>query len=369
MNNKKKKEHLKIVMFGQKTIPSRDGGVEIVVEELATRLVEKGNQVIVLNRKRKNCLKQKIYKGIRLINIFTINKKSLDAIVYSFFATLKSIFLRPDIIHVHAEGPCAFLWLFGKHKKRKLIVTIHGLDWQRSKWGGLATKIIKFGEKQAVKHADEIIVLSKNVQEYFKNTYKRETIFIANGVNKPNLLEASIIFDKRGLEKNSYILFVARIVPEKGLDYLIEAYKRVEEKTDKKLVIVGGPSHSEYYFNEVKKKCEGDNKIIMTGFQTGDTLSELFSNAYLYVLPSDVEGMPISLLEAMSYGNVCLVSDIPENKDVINSESFTFQKSNVADLEKKLLYTLNSNLKTHEKQHIYKTWDSVVNETLKIYGA
>lgn len=358
---------MKIVMFGQKTIPSRDGGVEIVVEELSTRLAKQGNEVIVLNRKRKNTPKKSNYKGVKLINTFTINKKSLDALVYAFFATLKARFLKPDIIHVHAEGPCFFLWLLGKHKKSKLIATIHGLDWQRGKWGGLASKIIKYGEKQAAKHADKIIVLSNNVKDYFKKTYNRETIFIPNGVNKPELLEANEIKNKWGLTKDSYILFVARIVPEKGLDYLIDAYKNIESKTNKKLVIVGGSSHSQDYFNEVSKKCSGVKNIIMTGFQTGNTLAELFSNAYLYVLPSDVEGMPISLLEAMSYGNICLVSDIPENKDVIDSNSFTFKKSDVNDLENKLLYAIDSNFKTHESQYIYKSCDDVANETMKAY--
>ena len=359
---------MKILMFGQKTIPSRDGGVEIVVESLASRMVQKGHEVIVLNRKRKNQKKKSIYKGIKLESVFTLNKKSLDAILYSFFATLKARFLKPDVIHVHAEGPCAFLFLLGKHKKSKLVVTIHGLDWQRSKWGGLATKIIKFGEKQAVKHADEIIVLSKNVQKYFKESYNRETRYIPNGIELPTLKETNIIQEKRGLTKNSYILFVARIVPEKGLDYLIDAYKNIENKTDKRLVIVGGSSHSEDYFNEVALKCKNDPKIIMTGFQSGEPLEELFSNAYLYCLPSDVEGMPISLLEAMSYGNICLVSDIAENKEVLEPNSFTFQKSDVKDLENQLLKIIEGNYETHKNQYIFKSWDDVVNETLTLYG-
>lgn len=358
---------MKIVMFGHKTIPSRDGGVEIVVEELATRMHERGHDVIVLNRKRKNSNSQKSYKGVKLYNIFTINKKSLDALVYSFFATLKARFLKPDVIHVHAEGPCFFLWMLGKHKKTKLIVTIHGLDWQRSKWGGLATKIIKYGEKQAVKHADEIIVLSNSVKEYFKNAYNRETIFIPNGVNKPELLEPNEIKEKWSLEKDSYILFVARIVPEKGLNYLIKAFKRIESKTDKKLVIVGGPSHSQTYFDEVSKLCAGDDHIIMTGFQSGRVLDELFSNAYLYCLPSDVEGMPISLLEAMSFGNICLVSDIPENTSVVSADSFTFKKANINDLEEKLFFLINQDFATHVTQYIFKTWEEVVDTTLKIY--
>ena len=355
-------------MFGHKTIPSRDGGVEIVVEELATRMQERGNEVIVLNRKRKKENKLNYFKGVKLYDVFTINKKSFDALVYAFFSTIKARFLKPDVIHVHAEGPCFFLWMLGKHKKTKLVVTIHGLDWKRSKWGGLASKIIKYGEKQAVKHADSIIVLSNSAKKYFRDEYNRDTIFIPNGVSKPELLEANEINKKRSLQKDSYILFVARIVPEKGLNYLIEAFKRIKNKTNKKLVIVGGPSHSKAYFDEISKICQGDDRIIMTGFQSGRILNELFSNAYLYCLPSDVEGMPISLLEAMSFGNLCLVSDIPENKDVLDKDSFTFKKSDVDDLTAKLLFAVNSNFETHKSQFIYKSWDDVVNETLKVYG-
>lgn len=355
-------------MFGQKTIPSRDGGVEIVVEELATRMA-KENNVTVFNRKRKT-KSPKEYKRVHLKDIFTLDKKSLDAIVYAFFSTIKARSKKYDVVHIHAEGPCFFLWMLGKHKNKKVVVTIHGLDWQRGKRGGLASKILKFGERQAVKHADEIIVLSKPVQEYFKNTYNRKTHFIPNGVNKPNIVAANKITNEWSLKKDSYILFLARIVPEKGLDYLIEAWRSMtdEEKNGKKLVIAGGSSHTNEYHMSIMQKCAGDNSIILTGFVTGSVLEELFSNAYLYVLPSDVEGMPISLLEAMSYGNRCLVSDIPENKDVIRKDyDFTFEKSNYTELRNKLIYIINKNYSTHDNQYIYACWDNVVNETIKLY--
>lgn len=360
---------MNILMFGQKTVPSRDGGVEIVVEELASRMTNENN-VTVFNRKRKNKSPSE-YKGIHLKEVFTINKKSLDAIVYAFFATLKARSKKYDIVHVHAEGPCFFLWMLGKHKKKRVIVTIHGLDWQRGKWGGLASKILKYGEKQAVKHADEIIVLSKPVQQYFKDIYKRETIFIPNGVNKPELIEASEITAKWRLEKNSYVLFLARVVPEKGLDYLVDAWKSMssEEKGNKKIVIAGGSSHTNDYYESIKTKCEDDGSIILTGFVTGKPLEELFSNAYLYVLPSDVEGMPISLLEAMSYGNRCLVSNIPENADVIRKDyDYTFKKSDILDLKNKMIELIKLDFPTHENQYVFKKRDDVVEETLSVYG-
>lgn len=370
---------MKIAMIGHKRIPSREGGVEIVVEELATRLVNKNYEVDVYNRKGnnvsdKNIKMQKIkeYKGARIFTIPTINKKGIDALLYSFFATIRALFGKYDCIHYHAEGSCGMLWiphLFGI----RTVVTIHGLDWQRSKWGGLASKYIKFGEKCAAKYADEIIVLSKSVQQYFKETYSRETHFIPNGVNKPEIKKPQIIKEKYGLDKENYILFLARIVPEKGLDYLLEAYKNI--KTDMKLVIAGGASHTNSYYDKIIEKSKKDARVILTGFVQGKELQELYSNCYLYCLPSDVEGMPISLMEAMSYGRNCLVSDIEENTQVIGKYGMSFKKSDVQDLQKKLeiAITDKSNYKWHLSEEISNyilekyDWDKVVEETLDLY--
>ena len=193
------------------------------------------------------------------------------------------------------------------------------------------------GEKCAVKHADEIIVLSRGVQDYFRDTYGRETKFIPNGVNRPIVREPQIIKAKFGLEKDDYILFLGRLVPEKGLKYLIEAFKKV--KTDKKLVIAGGSSDTDEFANEIKAMAKGDDRIIFTGFVQGEELDELYSNAYVYTLPSDLEGMPLSLLEAMSYGNCCLVSDIDECASVVQDKALVFKKSDVDDLREKLQQT------------------------------
>lgn len=367
---------MRILMIGHKYVPSRDGGIEIVVDELSTRMVRLGHEVTLFNRKRKDYPNISEYKGCKVKQIFTVNKKSLDAIVYSFFATLKARRLmrkkKVDIIHFHAEGPCFFLNLLPKTKRRKgckVIVTIHGLDWQRGKWGGFASKILKSGEKKAVKYADEIIVLSENNKNYFKETYNRETIFIPNGVAEPNLVSSEIISEKYGISSNEYILFLARIVPEKGLDYLIDAWKQLSEenKKGKKLVIAGGASHSSEYFNEVMNKISDDETIVATGFIQGKVLEELYSNAYLYVLPSDIEGMPMSLLEALSYGNTCLVSDIPENTSIINDSSFSFKKSDVEDLKNKLIEILDKNILSHENKYIPYSWDYVVSKTLEKY--
>ena len=213
-------------------------------------------------------------------------------------------------------------------KKVVQDLTSGGIDWQREKWqSGLGSKFIHQGEKNAVKYADEVIVLSKGLQDYFKEIYGRKTHFIPNGVNRPQTREANLITDKFGLKKDSYILFLGRLVPEKGIRYLVEAFKNV--KTDKKLVIAGGSSDTDSFMEELKELAKGDDRILFTGFVQGAMLDELYSNAYIYTLPSDLEGMPLSLLEAMSYGNCCLVSDIPECAEVVEDKALIFQKSNV----------------------------------------
>jgi glycosyltransferase involved in cell wall biosynthesis len=360
-------------MFGQKTIPSRDGGIEVVVEELATRMAALSNDVTLINRKRKHtkkCPRLTEYKGCHIKEAFTVNFKGLDAVISSFFATLKAKNGHFDIIHVHAEGPCAFLWMLGKHKHSKVIVTIHGLDWQRSKWGHFASWFIRMGEKMAAKYADAVIVLSKNTQKYFQEKYDRKTVLIPNGVSKPHFQAPQIIGEKFSLTKNSYVLFLARIVPEKGLHYLIDAWQGMGdgEKRGKKLVIAGDCFHGSEYYQSILCKVKNDSSIIMTGFVEGKLLEELFSNAFLYVLPSDVEGMPMSLLEALSFENRCLVSDIPENKQIIPDAHCWFKKANVPDLKSKLVSIISeSGTSTNFRNISLASWDDVVAQTLAIY--
>lgn len=375
----KENTSLKVAMIGHKRIPSREGGIEIVVEELSTRMAKKGIEVTCYNRKGKHALdkSQKVehikeYKGVKLKSVLTIDMKGLAAMTSSFFGAIKILFSKNNIVHFHAEGPCAMIPIIKFFCKKKIIVTIHGLDWQRAKWGGFATKYIKFGEKMAAKYADEIIVLSENVKKYFKDTYNRETNFIPNGVNKPEIKDANIIKDKFNLAKDSYILFLGRIVPEKGIHYLIEAYNKIN--TDKKLVIAGGSSDTDMYFNELKEKAKDNKNIIFTGFVQGKELEELYSNAYIYVLPSDLEGMPLSLLEAMSYKNCCLTSDIPECKTVMDNNGVTFKKSDVNDLKEKLQYLVDNvdkvnKYKSEAQDYILKkyNWDDVVDKTIELY--
>lgn len=254
----------------------------------------------------------------------------------------------------------------------RIVATIHGLDWQRSKWGNFASRMLKLGEKIAARYADEVIVLSRNMQEYFSENYGRQTHYIPNGIIRPQIRKAELIRERYGLEKDGYILFLARIVPEKGLHYLIEAFYQL--KTDKKLVIAGGSSHSQAYMEQIREMASKDERIIMTDFVHGQCLEELYSNAYLFVLPSDVEGMALTLLEAMSFGNCCLVSDIKENTEVVEEHAVTFRKGDVKDLKQKLCGLLDAPeqmeaIRRESQDFICSkyNWDDVVAETLKLY--
>ena len=370
------KKMLKIVHLGQKRIPSREGGVEVVVEQLATRMVKKGHYVTCYNRgghhvsgKQYNVTRLRDYQGVKLKQVLTIDVKGIAAMSSSFFGALCAAFGEYDIVHFHAEGPAFMCWL-PRLMGKKVIVTIHGLDWQRAKWGKFASAYIMAGERAAIKYADEVIVLSRGVQEYFEERYGRRPIYIPNGVTSVSPVAACKIKEKWNLEKDSYILYLGRLVPEKGIHYLIEAYKRTN--TNKKLVIAGGSSDTDAYMEKIQAMA--NDNVIFTGFQEGKILEELYSNAYVYCLPSDLEGMPLSLLEAMSYGNCCLVSDIEECTAVVGDKAEIFSKADVNDLYLKLTKlledeTLVKKYKEEASNYICEkyNWDDVVEKTLELY--
>ncbi len=370
---------MKVAMIGHKVIPSRRGGIENVLTCLCPLLADKDIDVTCYNRSSDkvenefvSMVENNKFGKITLKNAWTINKKGLSAMVASFTAAISASFSDYDIIHFHAEGPCAAMWLpklFGK----KLIATVHGLDWQREKWGNsFASKYIKFGERVMVRCADEIIVLSQSAKEYFKETYGRETVLIHNGINRPSKKEADIITKKYGLNKNEYICLVSRLTAEKGVHYLLDAFNRI--KTDKKLVIAGDTSDTDQYVAILKEMAKDNPNIIFTGFVSGDVLKEIYSNAYLVTLPSDIEGMSLSLLEALAFGNAVLCSDIPENTLVTEDRAMLFEKSNVDDLTSKLQEMCdNEALVTNLKQGVDDfilgkySWLDVATETATLY--
>lgn len=362
---------MKVAIIGLKGIPSRLGGVEVHVEEIASRLVSYGNCVTVYCRASYCSEKHKNYKGIDIRYIPSIATKHLDAITYTFLATINAIRNDYDVIQYHALGPSLLSFiprLFGK----KVVTTSHGLDWKRDKWGGFATRVLKIGELASIKFAHRTIAVSKSLTEYYVNKYNKEVTYIPNGIEKKSRRKANEIKEKFGLEKDEYILFLARLVPEKGLHYLIEAYNNID--TDKKLVIAGGSSHSDDYVSKVKEMAKDNSNIIFTDFVSGNLVDELFTNAYMYVLPSEIEGLPISLLEAMSYGQCCLVSNINENMEVIDSNAESFNNKDVESLKSKLEYLLKNRgvvnfYKESSEEFIRKKycWDNVAKDTEVVF--
>ena len=370
---------MKVAMIGHKVVPSRRGGIETVLTTLCPLLSDMGAEVTCYNRSSDKVendylgeVKDKKYRGVNLKSALTVNTKGVSAMIASFTAAINASFGKYDVIHFHAEGPCAAMWipkLFGK----KCMATVHGLDWEREKWGGsFASKYIKFGERVMVRCADEIIVLSDSAREYFKSTYGRETVLIHNGIAAPEKKDAESITEKYGLTKDGYICSVSRLTAEKGIHYLIEAYNSI--KTDKKLVIAGDTSDTDEYVATLKQMAADNPNIIFTGFITGDTLKEIYSNAYLVALPSDIEGMSLSLLEALAYGNAVLCSDIPENTLVTEDRAMHFKKSDIRDLTDKLQKLCDSeDLVCKFRDGVDRfildkyDWNEVASSTLELY--
>lgn len=359
---------MKIAMLGHKRIPGREGGIEVVVEELSKRMVLKGHSVTAYNRKKKGVKLPHALDGVKLIEIPTIEKKSTDAVVYSFIASIRASFGKYDVLHYHAIGPSFFLIIPHLFKK-KVVVTVHGLNYKTPKWKGFGAWFIRQGEKIVAKYADEVIVLSSEQKKYFKEKYNRETIYIPNGTEIYEKEQAELITEKYGIKKDDYILFLSRVVPGKGLEYLLDAYKNI--KTDKKLVIAGGTEYVNEFYSMIKDKVAQDDRVEMIGYVDGKTLRELYSNARLFVFPSEAEGMPMCLLEALSYECPCLVSDIPENMEVGKSYVVSFESKNTDDLEKKLRQCLDEDFVFNKgsRQYVIDNfcWDTIVERTLRCY--
>ena len=360
---------MRIAMIGHKRVPSRSGGVEVVVTELSRQMAKWGHSVMIYKRCYGN-ERLNEWEGCQVTEIPTPSwEKKSSALAYSLRATLHARRQNLDVLHFHAEGPCAMIplaKLFGK----TCVATIHGLDWKRSKWGGFASLYIRFGERMAARYADRVIVLSKGVQEYFLQKYNRRTTLIPNGVTRLPYRAPNRIEKEFGLKKDGFILFLARITPEKGLHYLIEAYLALE--TDIPLVVAGDLSGSPAYGESLRKMAKDNPMIRFVGFAQGELLEELFSNCRLYVLPSEIEGMPISLLEAASFRAACLVSDIPENRDAVPSYPALFHAKDAADLRAQMQKLLSEPPKRFPEEEVARMlrdyrWEVVARQTLKEY--
>ena len=324
---------IKIGIIGHKEVPSYNGGIEAVLTEMIPLIDKDSFEITIYNRwttfyKVSEWFKKETYADCKIVRIPTFKKSFLNAFVYSLLASIHAMFSRFDIVHYHAEGPSAMSFL-PKLTGKKIVITNHGLDWARGKWGGFATKYLKFGEKMSTKTANELIVLSEPISQYFKSEYDIDTEKIPNGINVNEYAMPKLIKEKFGLESNGYYLAVGRLVEEKGFHYLINAYKQLN--TNLKLVIAGGINETDYCRKLKKLACENPN-IIFTDFVDGDLKQELFSNCWAYIIPSDLEGMSISLLEALGYGCKVIASDIADNKGIFDQQITFFKQGDVNSL-------------------------------------
>lgn len=358
----------RVAMIGLRGIPSRDGGVEVAVEELAPRLKIFGSKIVVYCRTPYISEFLRSYKGVELVNLPTINNKHLEAFIHTLLSTFHALFIKKvDIVHYHALGNALFSRipsLFGK----KCVVTIHGFDYQREKWSPFAKWVLKLGEVEAVNHAHSIIAVSKKIKHELIINYNRDSAWIPNGI--------PMMPSGQKKDEIPYILFLSRLVPEKGAHILIEAFKKVD--FNGLLLIVGGGTHTAKYVESLNSLKKGDPRIRLLGPKYDQEKSNLLKNASLFVLPSTIEGMPIVLLEAMSMGTPCLVSDIRENMDVISTPvgliAHYFASGNIISLQQKLqslideIHSLSSIGEQAQKAvREQYNWDKIALQTDEVY--
>ena len=357
---------MKIVVAGTRGIPDIQGGVETHCEELYPRLVRLGCEVIVVRRSCYVAANNKIksYKGISLKDIYAPKQKSIEAFLHTLFAVFYAKKVKADILHIHAIGP-SIMTPLARLLGLKTVVTHHGRDYERKKWGKIAKMVLRTGERLSAKYANQLIVISEDINNTIKQKYKRfNAHLIYNGVNIPVKSNETSYIQTLGLSSRKYIITLGRFVEEKGFHGLIEAYIKLNDK-GYKLVIAGDADHPDSYSENLKHMAK-ENGVVLTGFIRGEKLNELLSNAQLFVLPSFHEGLPISLLEAMSYDMDVLISDIPANLEVNLPKEYYFQCGNWDDLKNKMEEKLSQ--KEHIKYDLsLYNWDGIAAQTLKVY--
>ncbi len=362
---------MRIIFLGTRGFPGVQGGIEKHCENLTANLASLGAEVIVFTRKPYVDPALKEYKGVKLIPVPTIKNKYFETIIHTFIGIIKAVRYEPDIVHVHGIGP-GVLIPFGKLLGLKFVLTTHGSNYKHLKWGLVSRCFLRICEYISIKFCDEVIAVSETISEEIAAKYCRKASFIPNGVTMPNPLNTTDYVDKLLLEKKKYILTVGRLVPEKGFHNLINAFNSLELE-GWKLVIVGGEDHKSKYGKQIHDLARNNNNIIFTGFLTGIPLQQLYENAGIFVLPSYYEGLPIALLEAMSYNLPCIASDISANRSVNLPEQCYFKTEDIEQLKQRLIqisstdYSLEEIVNNKEKLLRNYSWSNITNKTLEIY--
>lgn len=358
---------MKIIVTGTRGIPNIMGGVETHCEELFPRIVRKGHDVTIIRRKSytKDSLQE--WNGVRIIDIETPRKKAFEAIIHTFKAIHKAKKEKANVVHIHAIGP-ALLVPYAKILGMKVVFTHHGPDYDRDKWGLAAKTILKLGERMGCMFADEVIVISNVIRKLIADKYGRTkgVHLIYNGVPQPNVCEYDEYFKELEIEKGKYILGMCRFVPEKNLHHLIEAFKKIDSQGCK-LVLAGDTDFEDDYSRKLKQLAR-DNGVVLTGFVKGKKLHSLLSNTRCFVLPSSHEGLPIALLEAMSYKLPVIVSDIPANMEVGLNDNCYFRCGDVEALAKKLQQNINCEYTSVDYDMSKYNWDTIAEQVEQVYN-
>ena len=340
---------MKIIVTGTRGFPNVQGGVETHCEHLYPYLAQSGCDVTVITRKTYVDTSLESFKGVKLLAVNNPKIKSLEAIVHTFKAVFKAKQSGCDVLHIHAVGPALMVPL-ARILGLKVVMTNHGPDYDRQKWGKVARFMLRLGEALGSRFSNKVISISKSIADNLKKKYNTEAVVIPNGVVVPDILKSTDALTRYGLEKGKYVLAVGRFVPEKGFHDLIEAFDKTRMGTNGwRLVIVGDADHEDQYSLSLKAKAERAKNVVLAGFQKGQSLQELFSCAGLFILPSYHEGLPIVLLEAMSYGLSCIVSDIPANREVDLGSDRHFKPGDIEGLAAKINEFIDRPLIQEEK--------------------
>jgi glycosyltransferase involved in cell wall biosynthesis len=321
---------MKIAMLGAKAVPAI-GGIALYIEEVGARLASRGHDVTVYCRPHYLQEGAVPYRGMRRVVTGGLQGKHLDASTHTLSSVLRAARGNFDIVHFHGIGPGALAPLLGRRRQSRVIITVHGLDWQRSKWGRTASGLMYAGTRFSARFADEITTVSQCVGEEYHRRVGRKPSFVPTGVTLPEMMPPQEL-QQLGLVPNEYLFCATRLVPEKGLHYLLEAFAGLD--TNKKLVIAGNCPYEDPYVQRLKQMAS--DQVVFAGYVKGRLLAELYSHAYLYLQPSEIEGLSISVLEALSYGRYVLASDIPENQEALETCGGTFRCGDVEDLRNKL---------------------------------